>query len=189
MISLTKKEGHVGKIIIVLTKEDRIRKTVLDLRNEINISDIINEFNHDESITEVHLSCDYANDLTSSEIDDFMKRCNMVHDRSQLENHEVNKEETEPDESNEFSETNEDVSQNKKTGTCCPKCGDNINLLYNSDGDVVSCESCMKIDAYQAGKKKGYELAVKELESYAKEFEKGTQKPKTKKNSRKGKTK
>lgn len=186
MISLSKKEGNVGKIVIVLTKDDRIRKTVLDLHNEINISGIINDFNHDDNITEVHLSCDYSSDLTGSEIDEFMRRCNIGHDKCQHEEHEDSGEETDSNESNG------NVTQNKKhkkSANCCPECGDTNNLLYNSHGDIVSCESCMKIDAYQEGKKKGYELALKELEECAKEFEKEIQKSKTKKKSRKGKTK
>lgn len=183
MISLSKKEGNVGKIVIVLTKDDRIRKTVLDLHNEIDISSIINDFNHDDNITEVRLSCDYTDDITGPEIDDFMRRCNIGHDKCQNED---NGEET------NSSESNKDVTQNKKhkkSANCCPECGDTDNLLYNSNGDIVSCHSCMKIDAYQEGKKKGYELATREFQDLIKEVIEDSEKSKTKKKSRKGKTK
>lgn len=186
MISLSKKEGNVGKIVIVLTKDDRIRKTVLDLHNEINISNIINDFNHDDNITEVHLSCDYSNDITGSEIDDFMRRCNIGQDKCQHEEHEDNGEETDSTESNENVAKNK---KHKKSANCCPECGDTNNLLYNSNGDIVSCESCMKIDAFQDGKKKGYELATKEFQDLIKEVIEDSEKSKIKKKSRKGKTK
>ena len=184
MISLSKKEGNVGKILIVLTKDDRIRKTALDLHNEINISSIINDFNHDDKINEVHLCCDYTHDITSSEIDDFMRRHNI--DNSDPVN---NQNQNDEDHDNNNAQSNTVPKKHKKSENCCPECGDTNNLLYNSDGDIVSCHSCMKIDAYQEGKKKGYELATKEFQDLIKEVIEDTEKPKTKKASKKGKSK
>ena len=47
----------------------------------------------------------------------------------------------------------------------------------------------MKIDAYQEGKKKGYELATKEFQDLIKEVIQDTEKPKSKKTNKKGKSK
>lgn len=165
MIFLSRKNGHIGELRVIVTELDRAEMLISGSR-QINIDDVINQFNKDPDITSVTLTAAYAGDLKDEKLSEFIENLNnaVAADKaSKQDNKEKvtpvgkivnNKDDDEIDDDEGDPELQEVLSEYDLT---CKACGDKDKALVDIDGNIHSCESCIKIDAYIKGKKEGFE--------------------------------
>ena len=169
MILLFKKSGNTGEIRVIITELDRAERLV-DGVQWISLNHAINEFNRDPKIKNISLTASYAGNVPN---DTLATYCNMwaaqpknkLTDKNQ-NNSEKQKVDTDGnpiEDSNDESEENVDLLSKlhailDDVDLKCPECGDENSCLIDKEGNKYPCKSCIQIDAYQKGKKEGFDL-------------------------------
>lgn len=171
MFVFQRKVGDTGEIHAIVTEQDRAQ-LFCEGTKWIDLNDTLNDFNKDPDITDCKLTVCYAGDLKDEHIRRYMDNLKIIPTNTNTNNNQETKDNSSSkkdkvDTNGRIIKTNEDGEEWESDETIseylqneelkCPKCGDIGKALVNKDGDILPCESCMKIDAFLEGKKKGFE--------------------------------
>lgn len=170
MVYLSRKNGHIGELRIVVTELDRAELFVSGPR-WIDINDTINKFNEDPEVDQLYLTASYAGDLKDEKLSEFINNVNNEVN-SQIVNGKKDKDKKDDEKQKVHSdgseEEDEEETEEEKTSReeikeflsdydlKCEKCGDEDKALVDAEGNLHDCEACIKIDAYLKGKKEGF---------------------------------
>lgn len=170
MVYLSRKNGHIGELRIVVTELDRAELLVSGPR-WIDINDTINKFNEDPEVDQLYLTASYAGDLKDEKLSEFINNVNNEVN-SQIVNGKKDKDKKDDEKQKVHSdgseEEDEEETEEEKTSReeikefladydlKCEKCGDEDKALVDAEGNLHDCEACIKIDAYLKGKKEGF---------------------------------
>jgi len=167
MVYLSRKNGNVGELRIIVTELDRAELLTTGPR-WVDINDTINQFNADPDVTQLCLTASYAGDLKDEKLSEFIENLNNATNsqivKAKSEKKTDKKEKVTPDGSKvEEDETEEEEGDDElknilsEYDLTCKACGEKDKGLVDAEGVVHDCEACIKIDAYLKGKKEGFE--------------------------------
>ena len=172
MYVFQRKNGNTGEIHVIVTEKDRGNLLVNGLQ-WVDLNETMNDFNKDDDINDVKITASYAGDISDETITKTLTQYQKTPNNNQTPAKEDKKAEddTNPkrqkvDTSGRIIKTDEDgdeIESDMNLGEYleneelkCPECNEIGKALINKKGEILPCESCIKIDAFLEGKKKGF---------------------------------
>lgn len=157
MLVLHKKDKNRGEIRIIINDLDKAALLVNGTQ-WININEIINQFNSDPDVNDLYITAVYTGELKDEKLFElFQKTTNIKTQQSDSEN-KVKVHSNGDEENNCVEHDNETTIKSvlDNFDLTCKECGSKHSALIDYDGKIYPCISCLKIDAYQKGKKEGF---------------------------------